>query len=90
MGSTNYSIYGTSSHRLHQLNSTNQHNSQQPQPTHKPPTGTPLFPLPLTSPTILLGGGDILFPIIIPSGKYMHPSQTTPLSTFRSTAVPSW
>ena len=34
--STNSCIYGTSSYMLHQCSSANQHNSQQPQPTHNP------------------------------------------------------
>ena len=41
--STNCCIYGTSSYMHHQCSSANQHNSQQPQPTHNPPTGTPVL-----------------------------------------------
>ena len=59
--STNWHIYGTSYYMHHQHSSANQHNSQQQQPTHNPPTGTPLLPLPLTSPAIHLGGVTYFF-----------------------------
>ena len=79
--STNCHIYGTSPYMHHQCSSTNQHNSQQPQPTHNPPTDT--LPPPPSTTTYLScypfrQGGNILFPIIIPIGKYMHLSQTPP------------
>ena len=64
---------------LHQHSNANQHNSKQPLPTHNPPTGTPHTFLHPPFPAIHLGGGIILFPIIIHNGKYMHPPQTPPL-----------
>ena len=62
--STNCHTYGTSSYMHHQCSSTNQHNSQPPQPTHKPPywySPFPPHPPPLTSPTIHLHGGQHTF-----------------------------
>ena len=94
--STNCHIYGASSYIHHQCSSTNQHNSQQPQPTHNPPPGT-LPPSPSTTTYLscypFRWGATYFFLLLLllflMVSTCVHPKHPPSLSTFRSTAVPS-